>query len=137
MDTTSPSLNLRPALVELVVDDMATTLAFYRRLGLEIPVGADTEPHVDVDLGGLHLAFDTREVVRSFQPGWTPPHGGHRAALAFAAPSPAEVDAAYATLVGSGAEGHLPPWDAVWGMRYAVVLDPDGTPVDLFAPLPA
>jgi len=25
----------------------------------------------------------------------------------------------------------------VWGMRYAVVHDPDGTPVDLFAPLPA
>lgn len=134
MDTTS--LNLRPALVELVVDDMATTLAFYRRLGLEIPLAADTEPHVDVDLGGLHLAFDTRGVIRSFQPGWTPPDGGHRVALAFAAGSPAEVDAAYESLVSFGAEGHLPPWDAVWGMRYAVVLDPDGTPVDLFAPLP-
>lgn len=134
MDATA--LNLRPALVELVVDDMATTLAFYRRLGLDIPATADAEPHVDVDLGGLHLAFDTREVVRSFDPGWTPPTGGHRVALAFAAGSPAEVDEAYEALVAAGAEGHLAPWDAVWGMRYAVVHDPDGTPVDLFASLP-
>jgi hypothetical protein len=25
--------------------------------------------------------------------------------------------------------------DAFWGQRYATVLDPDGNPVDLFAPL--
>jgi hypothetical protein len=34
-------------------------------------------------------------------------------------------------------EGHLEPWDAFWGMRYAVVFDPDGRPVDLFAVLPS
>jgi len=49
---------------------------------------------------------------------------------------PQEVDAAWAELTGAGYEGHLEPWDVPWGMRYAVVLDPDGTPVDLFAPLP-
>lgn len=134
MDT---SLTLTPAVVELVVADMAATLAFYRLLGLDVPEGADAEPHVDVELDGLHLAFDTREVVLSFDPGWTPASGGHRMALAFRAASPSAVDAAYAALVGAGATGHLEPWDAVWGMRYAVVHDPDGNPVDLFAPLPA
>ena len=39
-------------------------------------------------------------------------------------------------LVASGAEGHLAPWDAFWGHRYAVVRDPDGNDVDLFAALP-
>ena len=135
MDTVS--LNLRPAVVELVVADMAASLAFYRHLGLDIPADADTEPHVDVDLGGLHLAFDTRDVILAFQPGWEPPTGGHRVALAFAAASPNEVDSAYAALVTAGADGHLAPWDAFWGMRYAVVHDPDGNPVDLFAPLPS
>ena len=134
MDTAS--LGLRPALVELVVADMAASLAFYRRLGLDAPTDADAEPHVDVDLGGLRLAFDTREVVLGLDPHWSPPSGGHAVALAFAAGSPGEVDAAYADLVAHGAEGHLPPWDAVWGMRYAVVHDPDGNPVDLFAPTP-
>ena len=128
-------MKLTPAVIEIVVADMAAALAFYRRLGLDIPESADSEPHVDVDLGGLHLAFDTRETIQSFNPGWTPPSGGHGMALAFACASPAEVDAAYAELTASGATGALEPWDAFWGMRYAVVHDPDGNPVDLFAPL--
>ena len=128
-------MKLTPAVIEIVVADMAASLAFYRRLGLEIPDGSDAEPHVDVDLGGLHLAFDTRDTILSFNPGWTPPSGGHGMALAFACGSPAEVDAAHAELTGAGATSALEPWDAFWGMRYAVVHDPDGNPVDLFAPL--
>jgi catechol 2,3-dioxygenase-like lactoylglutathione lyase family enzyme len=68
-------MKLRPSVLEFVVADMAVTLAFYRRLGLDILLEADDQ--------------------------------------------------------------HLEPWDAFWGMRYAVVRDPDGTPVDLFARLPA
>ncbi len=132
-------MNLSPALVEIVVADMPTALAFYRRLGLDIPAEADSEPHVDAAFGSVRIAFDTRETILSFDPAWTPPSGGHRMALAFAAGSPGEVDTAYAELTGddgpAGAAGHLEPWDAFWGMRYAVVLDPDGNPVDLFAPL--
>jgi catechol 2,3-dioxygenase-like lactoylglutathione lyase family enzyme len=133
------AMNLRPALIELVVSDMAATVAFYRLLGLDLPADADAQPHVDADLGGgLHLAFDTEDTIRSFDPGWTPPgDGGHRAALAFACDSPDAVDEAWAEITGAGYAGHLAPWDAFWGMRYAVVHDPDGTPVDLFAPLPA
>jgi catechol 2,3-dioxygenase-like lactoylglutathione lyase family enzyme len=130
-------MKLRPALIELVVHDMATTLRFYRRLGVDIPPEADDQPHVHVELGGgLSLAWDTEETIRSFDPGWSPPAGdGHRVALAFACDSPADVDAAWAELTEAGYEGHLAPWDAFWGMRYAVVRDPDATTVDLFAPL--
>jgi catechol 2,3-dioxygenase-like lactoylglutathione lyase family enzyme len=126
----------RPAVVELVVADMAATLAFYRLLGVDVPPGSDTEPHVEADLGGLRVAFDTETTVRSFDPGWVPPTGGHRVALGFACDDPAEVDATWAALTAAGHHGHLAPWDAVWGMRYAVVHDPDGGTVDLFAPLP-
>jgi catechol 2,3-dioxygenase-like lactoylglutathione lyase family enzyme len=131
-------MNLTLSMFELVAADMPTTLAFYRRLGLDIPESADTEMHVDVPLpGGLHLVFDTEAVLAQVDPSWTKPSGGHRVALAFACDSPAGVDDAYAELTGAGYEGHLAPWDAFWGMRYAVVHDPDGTAVDLFAELPA
>ena len=125
-------------LLGLVVADMAASLAFYRRLGIDLPAEADGEPHVDTTLpGGFRLAWDTVDVIRSFDPGWTPPQGGHRPALAFDCGDPAEVDKVYADLVQAGYPGHKEPWDAFWGMRYAVVHDPDGNAVDLFAPLPA
>jgi len=126
----------RLTVVELIVSDMAASLAFYRRLGLDAPPEADGQPHVEIDLdGGLRLALDTEDTVRSFDPSWTPPQGGTRNALAFACDSPAEVDDVYASLVDAGYVGELAPWDAAWGMRYAVVHDPDGSQVDLFAPL--
>jgi catechol 2,3-dioxygenase-like lactoylglutathione lyase family enzyme len=123
------------AVVGVVVEDMARSLAFYRRLGLDVPAGADTEPHVEVALpGGLKLAFDTRETINSFDPSWVPSGGSPRTSLAFACDSPDEVDKLYGELVAAGAEGHLDPWDAFWGMRYAVLHDPDGNGVDLFCP---
>lgn len=122
--------------IGVVVADMAAALAFYRRLGLAIPKDADREHHVEVPLaGGLRLGFDTEEVIRSFDASWTAPTGGHRIALAFACDSAADVDATYAEVVAGGAAGHKEPWDAFWGQRYAVVLDPDGNHVELFAPL--
>ena len=121
-----------------VVTDMARSLAFYRRLGLRIPEDSDREPHVEATLpGGLRIAWDTVDTVRSFDASYEPPRGGHRMGVAFLCDDPAEVDRVYAELMADGVEGHLPPFDAFWGQRYATVHDPDGNPVDLFAPLPA
>jgi uncharacterized glyoxalase superfamily protein PhnB len=122
--------------ISIVVADMGAALAFYRRLGLDIPVEADSEQHVEVALpGGLRLMWDAVEMVRSFDPKWTPPDGSARMGLAFRCADPAEVDRVYAELVEAGHVGHLEPWDAFWGMRYASVRDPDGNAVDLFADL--
>ncbi len=120
----------------IVVSDMARSLAFYRRLSLDLPPEADRQAHVEATLsGGLRLAWDTVETIRSFDPEWAPPvGGGPRIALSFRCESPAEVDRVYAQLTGLGYEGHKAPWDAFWGMRYAIIHDPDGNGVDLFAP---
>lgn len=129
-------MKLIPNVIELVVSDMPVTLAFYRFLGVDIPPDADTAPHVEAELGGgVKLAFDSERTVRSIDADWSPPRGGHRVALACACESPDDVDKAYEAVVAAGYDGHLAPWDAFWGMRYAVVHDPDGVPVDLFAPL--
>ncbi len=141
--------------VGIVVADMARALAFYRLLGVPVPEGADGEPHVEVHLpGGMRLAFDTEATMASFHPAWRRGDGaggpardaaagdpapgpgtGGRVGLAFAVPDAAAVDAAYAQLTDAGYHGELEPFDAFWGMRYAIVHDPDGTGVDLFAPL--
>ncbi|MFS4091743.1 VOC family protein [Streptomyces sp. AF1A] len=130
-------MTARFALIGVVVSDMAASLAFYRRLGLVFPEGAESQPHVDAELpGGATFALDTEDTIRSFHPAWRPPADGGRVSLAFRCEAPAEVDALYAGLVDAGYHGELKPWDAFWGQRYATVHDPDGNGVDLFAPLP-
>lgn len=123
--------------IEIVVADMTTSLAFYRRLGLDLPAGADAQPHVDHVLpGGIKLTWDTAETIASFTPGWTAPTGTPRIALAFECASPHEVDQTYAAMTSADRDADLAPWDAFWGQRYAVVHDPDGNPIDLYAELP-
>ncbi len=129
-------MTVRFAVVEIVTADMPRSLAFYRTLGIEVPPEADQEDHVEFPLpGGLRLSWDTPDVMTSFDPGWSPGGGGHSLGLAFRCVSPAEVVALYASVTSAGFTGHLPPWDAFWGQRYAVLRDPDLNSVDLFAEL--
>lgn len=122
--------------IELVVRDLPTSLAFYRRLGLDIPADADQAPHVEFELpGGVRLLWDTIETIRSFTPDWTEPTGGHRIALAFDCGTAAGVDTLFDEITDAGYNGKKKPWDAPWGQRYATVDDPDGNSVDLFAAL--
>jgi catechol 2,3-dioxygenase-like lactoylglutathione lyase family enzyme len=122
--------------VSIVVADMARSLAFYRRFGLDLPPEADTEPHVEAVLpGGLKLAWDAVSVIKEIDPEWSPPTGGPGGALAFRCDSPAEVDEVYKSLVDAGYPGHMEPWDAFWGQRYATLRDPDGNGIDIYAPL--
>lgn len=123
----------QPDLLGIVVEDMGASLQFYRLLGLEIPTEADGEAHVEIRLpGGFRLAWDTRQVLEGIHPDWAAPEG-HRMTLAFKCESPAEVDRLYAQVIDHGYASAKAPWDAFWGQRYAVVIDPDGNLVDLFA----
>ncbi len=111
-------------------------LAFYRLLGLDIPADADGEGHVEVLLGGgVRLMFDSVAVVESFSD-WEPPSGGRRIGLPLRCDSPAEVDEFHGRAVAAEYGSRNEPFDAFWGQRYATVLDADGNPVDLYAPLP-
>ncbi len=122
--------------ISLVARDLPATLAFYRRLGLEIPADADSTAHVEIVLsGGLRLLIDPASTVAGFDPSFDPDADLGGSSLAFACADPAEVDRVHADLIAAGHHSHLEPFDAVWGQRYATVLDPDGNGVDLFAPL--
>ena len=127
-------IRVRSTVVEIVANDLQRSLDFYRLLGLTVP--EPEGPHVEVGLpDGGKLAFDTEDVIAGMHPGWTPPTSAGRVALAFGLDSPSDVDAVYERLTEAGHPGTLKPFDAPWGQRYATVEDPDGTSVDLFAPL--
>ena len=114
---------------------MGGALRFYRLLGLNIAEDSDGEPYVEViTRNGYRISWNTEAMIKEIDPEWKEPVG-QRISLAFKCDTPAEVDAAYNNIVAQGYAGHKAPWDAFWGQRYAVVLDPDGNTVDLFAPL--
>jgi len=122
--------------IGVVATDMTKTLAFYRLVGLEFPAGAEGEGHVEAQLaGGVRVMFDSVDVVQSFSDYEPPTGGGYRIGFAFRCDSPAEVDASHARVVEAGYASKVEPFDALWGQRYATVLDPDGNPVDFYAAL--
>ncbi|MEU6391102.1 VOC family protein [Streptomyces sp. NPDC046939] len=123
------SIVVRMDAIGIATSDLAASLAFYRLLGLTFPEGAEELPHVETELpGGIRLMFDPEE------PGKTVAGRGRgRISLAFHCGDAAGVDATYALLTDAGRHGEAKPWDAVWGQRYAIVLDPDGNETHLFA----
>jgi uncharacterized glyoxalase superfamily protein PhnB len=120
--------------IGVIVDEVKPTVEFYRKLGLEFPE-EDADGHFEAtNTSGVRLMFDTVQVIQSFSD-WKPGEGSARFSLAFACDSPAEVDAVYKEMTDSGYHGEKEPWDAFWGQRYAILHDPSGNEVDLFAAL--
>ena len=125
-----PELNA----IGIVVSEMAASIRFYRLLGLDVPETPD-EDHVDAFLpNGVRFMLDSEEVMRSFRADWSR-QTGNQLAIALECGSPAEVDEVYARVTAEGFRGEKEPWDAFWGQRYALLVDPDGVEVALYAAL--
>ena len=125
-----PNLNA----IGIAVADMASSIRFYRLLGIDVPETPD-EGHVDAFLpNGVRFMLDSEDVMQSFREDWTR-ETGNQIGLALECASPAEVDETYARVTEAGFHGEKEPWDAFWGQRYATLLDPDGVEVSLYAAL--
>jgi catechol 2,3-dioxygenase-like lactoylglutathione lyase family enzyme len=138
------------------VKDVEASLAFYRKLGLEIPDTAiwrtESGPHhVAVSMpNGIDFDLDSAQLATSYNAGWTADSAA-RSVIGFSLPAreavderygelislPAReaVDERYGELIAAGYTGLQPPYDAFWGARYAIVEDPDGNQVGLMSPL--
>ena len=131
--------NERPVMnqLNLVVKNMDETVAFYRRLGLEI---LDTDAawqahHRTATMpGGLDLEFDSDEFAQKLHRGWRSRAEGAVSVIGFRVSSREAVDELYESLTNAGSSGQQAPYDAFWGARYAIVEDPDGNPVGLMSP---
>jgi len=109
-------VSVQLSMVGLVVEDMARALAFYRRLGLDIPAEADDRPHVEVRMGnGVTFFWDTA-FAKAYDPDREPPSGGYRVLPELFLADRGAVDATYATLTGSGYRGHRAPFETAFGV---------------------
>jgi catechol 2,3-dioxygenase-like lactoylglutathione lyase family enzyme len=130
--------------LNVVSGDTEASLAFYRRLGVDIP-----EEHVWRTKTGAHhisaifessdgaadLDFDSAEFAQRWNAGWKDnPDLAGKVVIGFSVASREEVDRIYADMTGAGYRGLQPPWDAFWGARFAAIEDPDGIAIGLQSP---
>ena len=112
-------------MVGLVVESMPTSLEFYRRLGVDIPVEADAERFVMHRMdSGVTLFWDT-VFAKTYDPARQEPAGGYRIMLEFFLENNDAVDAKYEEMVGYGYHGRRSPGQTT-GPYAAMVDDPDG-----------
>lgn len=121
--------------VGIASSDFKKTVAFYELLGFEFPDHGEEDQHLEPkpSEGSARLMIDAKALLKDIL-GEEPKPGNH-SAFAIQYESPAEVDAVASRVAAAGFGVVRAPWDAVWGQRYAVVEDPDGYRVDLYAAL--
>jgi catechol 2,3-dioxygenase-like lactoylglutathione lyase family enzyme len=119
-------------MIGIATKDIAASLAFYRTLGLEVPEPGEGEDHVETLWSGMRVAWDSVQMLKGFLGEWTEP-AGQRIEMAFKCESAEEVNELFARATGAGYKAFREPWDAFWGQRYAILEDPDGNHVSLFA----
>src|SRR5260370_39050317 len=101
--------------LNLIVQDMAATLGFYRRLGFSIDDPGDWPPgsgaqHANVAMSdGFRLEFDNQAMARIWHAGWRDQPGpGGETVLGVTVSSRDAVDQRYAQLTGEGCTGRQP-----------------------------
>ena len=122
--------------VNLVVRDMDAMASFYERLGVTLRVGPPVwAPHHrntgTQEGAGVDLDLDSSAFASTWNEGWP---GGPGVVLGFRVDDRETVDRTFADLVAAGAVAQQAPYDAFWGVRYAVVTDPDGNAVGIMSP---
>jgi len=122
--------------VSVTSSNLKQSTQFYILLGFEFPDFADDTQHIEAipKTGSARLMIDTKELITKLL-GDIPQPSNH-AGFALEYDTPQEVDTIAANIQAAGFTIVKTPWDAFWGQRYAVVKDPDGYLIDLYATLP-
>ena len=137
----------KPALdqINLVCGDLDASIAFDRRLGVEIPdarvwrttTGGHHASAADRSADqAIDFNLDSTAFAQCWNTGWkgrTDLRG--RVVVGFGVPTRADVDAAFRDMTSAGYRGLQEPHDAFWGARYAILEDPDGIAVGLMSPV--
>jgi predicted lactoylglutathione lyase len=122
-------MSIQLAMVGLVVSDMRASLAFYRRLGLDIPDGEDEKRFVMHRMpSGVTIFFDTVFFPTNDPERRAAPRGSYNVSLEFYADTREAVDRLFTDLTALGYVGRKAPWKST-GPYAAIVEDPDGNPI--------
>ena len=111
------------------------SLKFYKILGFEFPELKVGEDHIETrpNSSGIKLMIDDAALAKEVL--GEEPRPGNYSSFAVEYDTPAELNEIADKLKTANYKVFREPWDAFWGQRYAIVEDPDGHKVDLYASL--
>lgn len=127
--------------INILVRDMDATIAFYRLLELDVPDATEWPEgsgakHVDVQMPGRHyLAFDNHMMAGIWNAHFEPDRHEGNIVIGLLVDTHDDVDRLYRAVEDAGHRVGQPPYDAFFGSRYAIVIDPDGNEVGLKSPI--
>ena len=122
-------MGLELYMIGVIVADMAKSVEFYRRLGVELPAGSENQPHVRVKMGELTFFLHDKKLNAKWDKVKVEPAGGYRIVLEFYLKTKEGVDAKYAEMMGYGYTGHFAPYDTPINTYFAMIDDPDGNTI--------
>jgi len=128
--------------LNLVVRDMAATVAFFRSLGLAVEESDEPQwrawraHHARVTMpSGCRLELDSAAFAKQWNPGFKGQPGNAGCVLFFSVAARNDVDRLFQLAAGAGYGTQKAPEDAFWGARYAIVEDPDGNAIGFMSPI--
>lgn len=116
-------------MVGLMTKDMEKSQEFYRRLGVAIPAGSQSEEHVEVKMREEFTFFLDTRAFGPEKPASDEPLENCRVLFEYYLESQAAVKEKYAELVGYGYQSYRAPFTFANSMCFAFVNDPDGNTI--------
>ena len=127
--------------INLLVADMAASVEFHRLLELEFPDPYEWPPgsgarHIDdIHADDAYMALDNSPMARIWNHGYEPERTCGNVVVGLMVATRDDVDRLYAAVQSAGHPVGQEPYDAFFGSRYAIVIDPDGNQVGLESPI--
>jgi catechol 2,3-dioxygenase-like lactoylglutathione lyase family enzyme len=131
--------------INLVSADLDASVAFYRRLGVDIPTAAvwrtASGGHHANAVGqagkhGIHLDLDSTAFAQCWNGGWKGRADLRgRVVVGFRVAERGDVDNLFRDMIAAGYRGLHEPCDGFWGARDAIIEDPDGVAVCVMSPI--
>lgn len=129
-------MGLELYMVGVIVEDMAKSVEFYRRLGVDVPEGSEDKHFVSMKMGHLTFFLSDKPVTARWDPARTDaphPAGAYKILLEFYLKSKEAVDAKYAEMTAYGYTSHSAPNTTPFENYFAFINDPDGNTILLSA----
>ena len=127
--------------INLLISDMAASMRSYRLLELDFadpfewPPGSDAEHIGDIHATDGYMALDNPAMARIWNRQFEPERSRGNVVIGFMVDNRADVDRLYETVTAAGHLVGQEPNDAIFGSRYAIVIDPDGNQVGRKSPI--